>query len=85
MLACCAQCNRMTGRCEKSAEYLLIQLADLRACASGAGAWHGRGWRAEFAGVGGGVVGRNSAFFVLACARMIAGKNIGGAQFGTDG
>jgi glycerate 2-kinase len=83
---CVACCDNATDDwpVEKAAEYLLMQLADLRAAHPGRRVAVIADGEVSSPVMGGGVGGRNSAF-VLACARRIAGKNIAVLSCGTDG
>jgi glycerate 2-kinase len=69
---------------EQAAEYLLLQLADLRKAHPGRRVAVLADGEVSSRVTGNGVGGRNSAF-VLACAQRIAGENIAVLSCGTDG
>ena len=83
---CMACCDNATDDwpVEKAAEYLLKQLADLRAAHPGRRVAVIADGEVSSPVTGGGVGGRNAAF-VLACAQRIAGENIAVLSCGTDG
>ena len=83
---CVACCDNATDDwpVEKAAEYLLKQLADLRAAHPVRRVAVIADGEVSSPVSGSGVGGRNAAF-VLACARRIAGKNIAVLSCGTDG
>jgi glycerate 2-kinase len=83
---CVACCDNATDDwpVEKAAEYLLKQVADLRAAHPGRRVAVIADGEVSSPVTGSGVGGRNSAF-VLTCAQRIAGKNIAVLSCGTDG
>jgi glycerate 2-kinase len=69
---------------ERAAEYLLAQLADLKACHRSRRVAIVAGGEVSSPVSGDGIGGRNSAF-VLACVERIAGQSIAVLSAGTDG